>query len=161
MRMRQMFLCLMALTLCLTFSSCGHHSCNKTVYSEQEKEIGFFDAALNWLQSEQSLKTDETSETSYTTEEDENGNLRPVQVMSAQQLADVKYANTRERVSAGDFVMIWKKGFFTYLIKCDNNLAFQERIAAARKWCAEKLGYPVCSDKSYLAYRYPRVMRVQ
>lgn len=159
MRMRQMFLCLMALTLCLTFSSCNHKGCNRTANDEQE--LGFFDAALNWLQSEETLKTGDDFETSYTTEEDENGNLRPVQVMSVQKLADAKYANTRESISAGDFVMIWKKGFFTYLIKCDNDLTFQERIETARKWCAEKLGYPVYANKNYLAYRYPRVMRVQ
>ena len=159
MRMRQMFLCLMALTLFLTFSSCNHKGRNKTANDEQE--LGFFDAALNWLQSEETLKTGDDFETSYTTEEDENGNLRLVRVISVQKLADAKYANTRESISAGDFVMIWKKGFFTYLIKCDNNLTFQERIETARKWCAEKLGYPVYANKNYFAYRYPRVMRVQ
>lgn len=159
MRMRQMFLCLMALTLCLTFSSCNHKGCNRT--ADDEQKLGFFDAALNWLQSEETLKTGDDFETSYTTEEDENGNLRPVQVMSVQKLADAKYANTRESISAGDFVMVWKKGLFTYLIKCDNDLTFQERIEKARKWCAEKLGYPVYANKNYLAYRYPRVMRVQ
>lgn len=159
MRMRQMFLCLMALTLCLTFSSCNHKGCNRTANDEQK--LVFFDAALNWLQSEETLKTGDDFETSYTTEEDENGNLRPVQVMSVKKLADAKYANTRESISAGDFVMVWKKGLFTYLIKCDNDLTFQERIEKARKWCAEKLGYPVYANKNYLAYRYPRVMRVQ
>lgn len=157
--MRQMFLCLMALTLCLTFFSCNHKGRNKTANDEQE--LGFFDAALNWLQSEETLKTGDDFETSYTTEEDENGNLRLVKVISVQKLADAKYANTRESISAGDFVMIWKKGFFTYLIKCDNDLTFQERIETARKWCAEKLGYPVYANKNYFAYRYPRVMRVQ
>ena len=130
MRMRQMFLCLMALTLFLTFSSCNHKGRNKTANDEQE--LGFFDAALNWLQSEETLKTGDDFETSYTTEEDENGNLRLVKVMSVQKLADAKYANTRESISASDFVMIWKK-VWTFPLAC---MVSQQFCNSTRKYCA-------------------------
>ena len=158
--MKQMFLCLVALTLCLTFSSCSHQSCkNLNDAVAEEREWGFFDAALNWLQSEEPV-LNEDAETSYTTEEDENGNLRSVQILYADKCSGVKYANTNEHVSAGDFVLVWKRGFFTYLVKCDSRLSFMERIAQARKWCVETFGLPVNSI-DYLACRYPRVRCVQ
>ena len=158
--MKQMFLCLVALTLCLTFSSCSHQSCkNLNDAVAEERELGFFDAALSWLQSGESV-LNENAETSYTTEEDENGNIRSVQILYADKCSGVKYANTNEHVSAGDFVLVWKRGFFTYLVKCDNQLSFMERIAQARKWCVETFGVP-SNSKDYLACRYPRVMCVQ
>ncbi len=158
--MKQMFLCLVALTLCLTFSSCSHQSCkNLNDDFAEERELGFFDAALNWLQSGESGLNDD-AETSYTTVEDENGYLRSVQILYADKCSGVKYANTNEHVSAGDFVMVWKNGFFTYLVKCDKHLSFQERITAARKWCVETLGIQG-NKKDYYAYRYPRVMCVK
>ena len=109
--MKQMFLCLVALTLCLTFSSCSHQSCkNLSDDFAEERELGFFDAALNWLQSGESGLNDD-AETSYTTVEDENGYLRSVQILYADKCSGVKYANTNEHVSAGDFVMVWKMDF--------------------------------------------------
>ena len=109
--MKQMFLCLVALTLCLTFSSCSHQSCkNLNDDFAEERELGFFDAALNWLQSGESGLNDD-AETSYTTVEDENGYLRSVQILYADKCSGVKYANTNEHVSAGDLLWFGKMDF--------------------------------------------------
>lgn len=133
--MKKLIFCFIAIMLGLTFTSCSHQSFKGCISSIEENDL--------WteLLTVQIVKNAVDNEDSafYATEEDENGNLRSVQVIAANKISGAKYVNTSMKVSAGDFIMLWEKGAFVYLVKCDETLPFQSRVNEARKWCAQNL----------------------
>lgn len=157
--MKKLVFCFMAMMLVLTFTSCSHH-CFKGYALQKDAEFCYINKILN----DEVLKgvLDNQNSAFYATEEDENGNLRSVQVVEAAKIAQAKYANSSLRVSAGDFVMLWKQGPFIYLVKCDDSLPFQSRVDEARRWCAQNLEVAkFLRDRNSVMSHYPRLLRLR
>ncbi len=155
--MKKLIFCFIAIMLGLTFTSCSHQSFKGCISSIEEDNL--------WkeLLTAQIVKSAVDNEDSafYTTEEDENGHLRSVQVIAANKITGAKYVNTSTKVSVGDFIMLWEKGSSVYLVKCDETLPFQTRIDEARKWCAQNLEVCKIADDNDLASGYyPRLIRL-
>lgn len=147
----------MAIMFGLTFTSCSHQSFKGYEFSMEENDL--------WtrLMNAQIVKSvlDNDDSAFYGTEEDENGNLLSVQVVSAAKIAKAKYVNSSAPVAAGDFVMLWKDGLSVYFVKCDETLPFQSRVKEARKWCVQNLDFGKTADNKDLpASSYPRLIRL-
>lgn len=120
-------------------------------------DFSFLMSAIGFRQSEDSVVN---ADRAYVTEEDENGHLCSVQVLPFYKAAGFKYANTDEKVTVGDYMIMWYDGLFTYMVKCDTTLPFRQRVIEARKWCVDKLG-GFSTVRHGFSYRYPRILCVQ